>query len=329
VTKILVTGGAGYVGGHACKRLARSGFDPVVYDNLSRGHRDFVQWGPLEEGDLLDAGRLCSVFKRHRPAAVMHFAALAYVGESVSDPAKYYRNNVLGSLTLLESMLSCGVSRVVFSSTCAVYGTPARIPITEAASLDPINPYGRTKLAVERMLTDFDGAHGLRAVSLRYFNAAGADPEGEIGERHEPETHAIPLAILGALGAGPPFRLLGSDYETPDGTAIRDYVHVDDLASAHVAAVDYLLKGGETAAVNLGTGRGTSVREVIASVERVSGRTVPVERSAPRPGDPAVLVADAERARTLFGWRPAYASIDEVIETALRWHEREASRSLD
>ena len=314
------------MGSHACKTLARSGYDPIVYDNLCRGHRDFVLWGPLEEGDLLDGDRLCSVFKRHRPAAVMHFAALAYVGESVRDPGRYYRNNVLGSLSLLESMLSCGVTQLVFSSTCAVYGAPAHIPITEAASLEPINPYGRTKLTVESMLTDFDSAHGLKAVSLRYFNAAGADPETEIGERHEPETHAIPLAVLGALGSGPPFRLFGNDYDTPDGTAIRDYVHVNDLASAHVAAVDYLLKGGDTIAVNLGTGRGISVREVIDSVERVTGRSVAVEFSPRRSGDPPVLVADAGRAQTLFGWTPEFTSIDGVVETAVRWHEREARR---
>jgi UDP-arabinose 4-epimerase len=324
VTKILVTGGAGYVGSHACKTLARSGYDPVVYDNLSRGHRDFVRWGPLEEGDLLDGDRLCDVIKRHRPAAVMHFAALAYVGESVREPGVYYRNNVLGSLSLLESMMSCGVAQMVFSSTCAVYGAPAHIPITEAAPLEPINPYGRTKLTVESMLSDFDSAHGLKAASLRYFNAAGADPEAEIGERHQPETHAMPLAISGALGTGPPFRLFGSDYDTPDGTAIRDYIHVNDLASAHVAALDYLLKGGDTTAVNLGTGRGTSVREVIDSVERVTGRRVALKNSPRRPGDPPVLVADASRARSLFQWTPAFTSIDAVVETAVRWHELEA-----
>lgn len=326
MAKILVTGGAGYVGSHACKALALSGHDPVVYDNLSRGHADFVKWGPLEVGDLMDADRLREVLKRHRPDAVMHFAALAYVGESVADPGKYYRNNVLGSLTLIEQMMMSGITRLVFSSTCAVYGLPSRMPITETMPTNPVNPYGRTKLTVERMLEDFDTSSGLQSVSLRYFNAAGADPDGEIGERHEPETHAIPLAIRAALDSGRTFEVFGTDYDTPDGTAVRDYIHVDDLARAHVRAVEYLLDGGKSVAANLGTGRGTSVKEIIDAVARVSGTSPKVRNCDRRPGDPPVLVADAARAGDLFGWTPEYTGIDDIVSTAVHWHRQETAR---
>ncbi|HEX9585402.1 MAG TPA: UDP-glucose 4-epimerase GalE [Gammaproteobacteria bacterium] len=326
MAKILVTGGAGYVGSHACKALALSGHESVVFDNLSRGHTEFVKWGPLEEGDLLDADRLREVLKRHLPDAVMHFAALAYVGESVADPGRYYRNNVLGSLTLIEQMIMSGTTRLVFSSTCAVYGLPLKMPITETTPTNPINPYGRTKLAVERMLEDFDTSSGLRSVSLRYFNAAGADPDGEIGERHEPETHAIPRAIQSALGEGDIFEVFGTDYDTPDGTAVRDYIHVEDLARAHVRAIEYLLQGGETAAANLGTGRGTSVKEIIDAVARVSGRSPKVRNADRRPGDPPVLVADAARAGDLFGWAPEYTDIDDIVSTAVEWHRLETAR---
>lgn len=318
--KILVTGGAGYVGSHACKALARIGHQPVTYDNLSRGHRAAVRWGPLEVGDLNDGARLREVIGRHRPDGAMHFAALAYVGESVTDPALYYRNNVGGTLTLLDALRESGIRTLVFSSTCATYGTPVRLPLTEDHAQRPINPYGSSKLMVERVLADYDAAYGLRSVALRYFNAAGADPDGECGERHEPETHAVPLAIMAAMGKGPPFRIFGTDYPTPDGSAVRDYVHVDDLADAHVAALTHLLGGGATEAFNLGTGTGTSVLELIASVERAGSRAVPVLRDARRPGDPPVLVADARRAKELLGWQPRYRAIDEIVRTAWSWH---------
>lgn len=321
-TKVLVTGGAGYVGSHVCKVLAGAGFEPIVYDNLLRGHRASVRWGTLEVGDLTNQARLHEVLKRHRPASVMHFAALTYVGESVSDPALYYRNNVVGTLTLLEAMREFGIGTLVFSSTCATYGTPVHLPLTEDHPQEPINPYGSSKLMVERIILDYSEAYGMRSAALRYFNAAGADPEGEIGEDHDPETHAVPLAIMAAAGKGLPFRVFGTDYPTPDGSAVRDYIHVLDLAEAHLAALTYLQNGGATGAFNLGTGTGTSVLELIASVERVGNRAVPVVHSARRPGDPPVLVADARRAVATLGWQPRYRGIDEIIRTAWSWHCR-------
>jgi UDP-arabinose 4-epimerase len=321
-TKILVTGGAGYIGSQVCKVLAGAGYEPVVYDNLFRGHRTAVRWGPLEVGDLADEARLQATLERHRPESVMHFAALAYVGESVADPGLYYRNNVVGTLTLLEAMREAGIGTLVFSSTCATYGTPVRLPLTEDHPQEPINPYGSCKLVVERMLRDFGTAYGLRSVALRYFNAAGADPDGETGERHDPETHAIPLAIMAATGQGAAFRVFGTDYPTPDGSAVRDYVHVLDLADAHVAALRYLLDGGATDAFNLGTGTGTSVLELIAAVERVGGRTVPLVQDARRRGDPPVLVAEARKAAKTLRWEPRYRSIDEIVRTAWSWHCR-------
>ncbi|HUC12230.1 MAG TPA: UDP-glucose 4-epimerase GalE, partial [Stellaceae bacterium] len=262
---ILVTGGAGYIGSHACKRLAHAGYRPVVYDNLSRGHREAVRWGPLVEGDLADGARLRAAIVEYRVAAVMHFAAYAYVGESVTNPALYYRNNLAGSLSLLEAMRESGVGEIVFSSTCATYGTPDIVPIRESAPQSPVNPYGETKLAIERALHWYGQAYGLRSVALRYFNAAGADPEGEIGECHEPETHLVPLVLQAALGQRSHIDIFGTDYPTPDGTAIRDYVHVDDLATAHLRALERLRGGGDSIAVNLGTGSGCSVREVIVA----------------------------------------------------------------
>ena len=319
---VLVTGGAGYIGSHACKALAQAGHRPVVYDNLSRGWRDAVRWGPLEVGDVGDPAALDAAFARHRPDCVMHFAALAYVGESVVDPAAYYRTNLGGTLTLLDAMRRHGVPCLVFSSTCAIYGLPERVPMDEDTPQAPISPYGAAKQMVERVLADYAAAYGLRAIALRYFNAAGADPDGLIGERHEPESHAVPLAILAALGRRERFRVLGTDYPTPDGTAIRDYVHVDDLAAAHVTAADRLIAGGPGGAFNLGTGRGTSVLELLRAVERVAGRPVPVEFAPRRPGDAPVLVAAAGRVRTALGWRPAYDSIDAIVATAWRWHAR-------
>jgi len=317
---VLVTGGAGYVGSHTCKLLAAEGHLPVTYDNLARGHREAVRWGPLVVGDLEDRSRLDETFDRYRPEAVIHFAALTYVGESVEKPDLYYCHNVTGSLTLIDAALRAGVDRMVFSSTAAVYGTPRGVPIGEDHPLAPINPYGRSKRMVEEMLADAAGAYGLRSVCLRYFNAAGADPDGETGEDHDPETHAIPLAIQSALGDRPPFQIFGTDYDTPDGTCIRDYVHVMDLAQAHLRALDYLARGGRSTAVNLGTGRGTSVAELLQAVGRVAGRPVPRLVGSRRPGDPAILVADGRRARELLGWRPRFQHLDTIVETAWNWH---------
>ena len=325
---VLVTGGAGYIGSHACKVLARAGYLPVVFDNLSRGHREAVRWGPLVEGDLADPGRLVHAIETHRVTAVMHFAAYAYVGESVADPAKYYRNNFGGSLSLIEAMRETGVGKIVFSSTCSTYGIPARSPIHETAPQLPVNPYGETKLAIERALHWYGEAYGLRSVSLRYFNAAGADPEGEIGELHEPETHLVPLVLQTALGQRPHIDIYGTDYPTADGTAIRDYIHVQDLAQAHLRALEYLLADHESTALNLGTGRGHSVREVIAAAEWVCGRTIPWREAARRPGDPPVLVADPSRATEQLGWRAHYSDLNTIIGTAFAWHENRAKRQI-
>ncbi|HEY1298983.1 MAG TPA: UDP-glucose 4-epimerase GalE [Stellaceae bacterium] len=321
---ILVTGGAGYIGAQACKALARAGYLPVAFDNLSRGHREAVRWGPLVEGDLAEGGRLAAAFAEFRVAAVMHFAGYAYVGESIADPALYYRNNLGGSLSLLEAMQAAGIDRIVFSSTCATYGVPDKLPIDEEAPQHPVNPYGETKLAVERALRWYGEAYGLRSVSLRYFNAAGADCGGETGERHEPETHLVPLALDAALGHRPSIDIYGTDYPTPDGTAVRDYVHVEDLASAHLLALEHLAAGRQSVALNLGTGRGFSVREVIAAAERVSGRTVPWRAAPRRPGDPPVLVADPRRAGEVLGWRPRMSDLDTIMRTAFAWHSRRA-----
>ena len=321
-TKILVAGGAGYVGSHACKALAESGFEPVVYDNLSTGHRSFVRWGPLIEGDLLDKETLAQAFAEHRPAVALHFAACAYVGESFEDPAKYYSTNVIGALHLVEAARSAGNVPIAFSSTCAVYGAPAASPIAEHTSLVPVSPYGRTKLAIEHALCDYDAAYGLRSVRLRYFNACGCDPDGQVGESHDPETHLIPRAILAAMGRVGELTIFGDDYPTPDGTAIRDYVHVSDLADAHVAAVRRLLDGTESFAVNLGTGRGFSVREIMDAVQRVTGLTVPYRIVARRQGDPAVLIADGARAERLLGFSTARSDIEAIVRTAHAWLAR-------
>lgn len=319
---VLVTGGAGYIGSHACKALAHAGYLPVSYDSLEHGHAEAVRWGPLEQGNIADRARLDEVITRHRPLAVMHFAAYAYVGESVSDPGKYYRNNVAGSLTLLEALRDHGIAACIFSSTCATYGVPQRLPLTEDHPQQPINPYGASKLMVERMLGDFDAAHGLRSISLRYFNAAGADPEGETGESHDPETHLIPLVLDAAAGTRPSVTVYGSDYDTADGTCIRDYIHVSDLADAHVLAMRALLDGAKTTAYNLGNGAGFSVHEVIDCARRVTGRDIAVAEGARRPGDPAVLVGDAHRIRTELGWSPRLADLEAIIATAWRWHQR-------
>lgn len=321
---VFVTGGAGYVGSHCCKAFAQAGWEVVTYDNLSRGWRDFVKWGPLIEGDILDAERLRSAIRETKPDVVAHFAALAYVGESVSDPALYYRVNSCGTLNLLEAMRGEGVDQLVFSSTCATYGEPSRMPISETCEQRPVNPYGWSKLMVERMLADFGRAYGLRSVSLRYFNAAGADPDGEIGERHEPETHLIPLTMRAAR-ANTDFTLsvFGDDFDTPDGTCIRDYIHVSDLAAAHLAALDYLQDAGPSVALNLGTGGGVSVREVISAV---SGQTEAAVRHAIAPrreGDPSILVANPALAKDILGWRALQSTIDRIIADALAWERRD------
>jgi UDP-arabinose 4-epimerase len=318
---ILVTGGAGYVGSHACKALAKAGYLPVVYDDLSRGHRAAVRWGPLIEGNLHDSARVAAALRAHDVSAVMHFAAFAYVGESVADPEKYYANNLGGTLALLAAMREAGVHRIVLSSTCAVYGVPEALPIGETTAKAPLNPYGETKLAIERALHWY-AAYGITYMALRYFNAAGADPDGEIGEDHDPETHLIPLVLRAALGRANPVEIYGTDYPTRDGTAIRDYIHVDDLADAHVRAIGDLAAGGDSAALNLGTGNGCSVREIIAAVERIGGRAVPYREAARRAGDPPELVADPALARTRLGWQPRHSDLDNIIGTALVWETR-------
>jgi UDP-arabinose 4-epimerase len=321
---VLVTGGAGYVGAHGCKALAAAGYRPVVYDNLIHGHEWAVQWGPFERGELSDRARLDEVFVSHRPEAVMHFAAFTAVGESVTDPGKYYRNNVAGSLTLIEAAAAHGVDKFVFSSTAAAYGLPASVPITEDAPNKPINPYGRSKLMIEQILFDFERAHGLKSAIMRYFNAAGASPDGEIGECHDPETHLIPLALDAVAEKGPELTVFGTDYPTPDGTCIRDYIHVGDLADAHVRALDRLAGGGETRPYNLGTGSGVSVREILDGIEKVTGKAVPHRLGPRRPGDPPVLVSDPSRARAELGWEPRMSDIETIIATAWAWHQKGA-----
>ena len=317
---VLVTGGAGYVGSHCCKAFAEAGWRVVVFDNLSRGWREFVQWGPLIEGDILDEAALLAAMDQARPDAVAHFAALAYVGESVEQPERYYRNNTFGSLTLLEAMRKAGVGKLLFSSTCATYGVPHTTPIAEDHPQSPINPYGWSKLFVERMLADVSAAHGLAYVALRYFNAAGADAEGRIGERHEPETHVIPLAIRGALASDYVFSIFGDDFDTRDGTAVRDYIHVTDLADAHCRALDHLHGGGASEIFNLGTGTGTTVAEIAAAVEKQAGRPLPRRVIGRRAGDPPALIAAAEKAERMLGWKPRHSSIDNIVATAWRWH---------
>jgi UDP-glucose-4-epimerase GalE len=320
VKRVLVTGGAGYVGSHTAKALARAGWEPVVFDNLSTGHRDAARWGTLVEGDLDNSELLRRALSEHNVEAVLHFAASIAVGESVENPRKYFWNNVVNTLRLLDAMLDCGVKRLVFSSSAAVYGNPERIPIPEDHPLRPTSPYGESKLFMERAIQGYGQAYKMRWAALRYFNASGADPEGELGEEHNPETHLIPLAIRAALGKSPHVEIYGTDYSTPDGTAVRDYIDVSDLADAHVRALGYLMEGGESVALNLGTGQGHSVREVMAAVERVSRQRVPAREAPRRAGDPPVLVADPTRASKVLGWKPERTTLDSIVETAWKWH---------
>ncbi|MFW8587178.1 UDP-glucose 4-epimerase GalE [Rhizobium beringeri] len=313
---ILVTGGAGFIGSHICKALSRAGMIPVTYDNLSTGHADSVRWGPLIRAELADAATLRQTLAEFSPDCVIHCGANAYVAESVDMPRKYYRNNVVGSLTLLEACLDQDIERIVFSSSCATYGVPASLPIREESPQHPVNPYGRTKLIFEMALEDFAAAYGIRFAALRYFNAAGADPDGELAERHHPETHLIPRALLAAAGRLERLDIFGTDYATEDGTCVRDYVHVSDLAQAHLAAVNHLMAGGGSLSVNLGSGRGTSVREILEAIFRASGREVPVNYRARRAGDPPILFANTARAKAELGFSPVLSDIDTIIRTA-------------
>ena len=320
--KILICGGAGYIGSHCNKMLAENGYETVVFDNLIYGHREAVKWGELIVGDLNDSAALRKLFDENDFDAVMHFAAYAYVGESVENPEKYYFNNVTNTLNLLHAMKEHECERLIFSSTCATYGEPETVPITEDMPQNPINPYGATKLMVERIFKDYHKAYGLDFVVLRYFNAAGADPDGEIGESHNPETHLIPLVLDAASGLRPDVKVFGTDYETPDGSCVRDYIHVTDLASAHLKALKYLENGGGSDFFNLGNERGTSVLEVVESARRVTGKSFTATITDRRPGDPAKLVGSSKTAKKVLGWEPEYADIDTIVAHAWKWHEK-------
>lgn len=322
---VLVIGGAGYVGSHCCKAFAAAGWKVTTFDNLSRGWREAVKWGPLIEGDLLNPQAISAAVRDVQPDLIAHFAAFAYVGESVARPELYYRNNSVGTLNLLDAMVEHGVTPLLFSSTCASYGVPLQLPIDESHPQVPINPYGESKLVAERMLRDYTAAHGLRTVALRYFNAAGADIDGEIGERHEPETHAIPLAIEAAITPGATFTVMGHDFDTRDGSAVRDYIHVADLAAAHVAAGEFALANQGSHVFNLGTGVGTTVLELLAAVERVSGYPPVVVMGQRRTGDPAALVASFAKAKDVLGWAPRYSEIDTIVKTALSWRMQQVA----
>lgn len=319
---ILICGGAGYIGSHVNKLLAQKGYDTIVYDNLIYGHRESVQWGRFVKADLCNRDALYKVFSENKIEAVFHFAAFAYVGESVSDPFKYYFNNVCNTLNLLEAMRANGCDKIIFSSTCATYGIPEKMPISEDTPQNPINPYGATKLMVERIFRDYNNAYGLKYVALRYFNAAGADPDCEIGENHNPETHIIPLALDAAYGKCPDIKVFGNDYPTRDGTCIRDYIHVVDLANAHLLALKYLDKDGVSGFFNLGNETGTSVVEVIDSIRKVTGKDVKITFAARRPGDPPILVGSSQKALEILGWRPKYAEIDTIITHAASWYRK-------
>ncbi len=323
--RVLVTGGAGYIGSHTCKRLAQDGFECIVYDNLSTGFRHNVQWGPLVIGDILDRDRLDEAIQYYRPDAVVHFAALAYVGESVVEPKKYYRTNVTGTQTLLAAMRHASVDTIVFSSTCATYGIPQNLPITEGTPQNPINPYGASKLMVERILADFSQAYGLKYAALRYFNACGADPEGALAEEHDPETHLIPRCLMAAAGQISEVELFGDDYPTQDGTCIRDYIHVSDLAAGHALALTSLLDGRGSLILNLGTGSGYSVRQIVDCIQRITGNTVPCVMRPRRPGDPPALLADISAAKNEIGFIAQYSDLDTIVRTAWNKFKNELS----
>jgi len=324
---VLVTGGAGYIGSQTCKALASENYFPVTYDNLEYGHRWAVKWGPLEYGDIADRVRLSEVIRKYRPEGVIHFAAYAYVGESVEYPAKYYRNNVAGTLTLLESMREYGIDKIVFSSSCATYGIPGEVPITETTAREPINPYGWSKLMIERMLADFEPAYGIRHIILRYFNAAGADLEGDIGEVHTPETHLIPRLFSATNQGCPPITVYGDDYDTYDGTCIRDYIHVTDLADAHICALEYLNGHNKSEAINLGKGEGYSIKEVIKTTESIIGREIPFIIGHRRQGDPPLLIAAVDKAKQLLGWKAKGSNLENIIQTAWNWHNSRRQKS--
>lgn len=316
---VLVIGGAGYIGSHAARALRRAGHEVIIFDNLSTGYESLAKGFELVKGDVLDAAALGRVLPQ--VDAIMHFAAHAYVGESVTNPKKYFRNNVEGGLSLLNAALDAGVKKIIFSSTCAVYGEPAKVPIEEDIPRQPVNPYGVTKLFFEQALEAYDRAYGFRYASLRYFNAAGADESGEIGELHDPETHLIPLAMRAAAGLGPALEVFGSDYPTPDGTCVRDYIHVNDLASVHVKALEHLAFDKDSFAVNVGTGTGASVQDVISAVEKITGNSVPHKIAPRRPGDPPALVANPAKAQSLLQWK-ATRGLNEIVSTAWNWEER-------
>lgn len=316
---ILITGGAGYIGSHINKMLAQKGYETVVFDNLVYGHREAVKWGVLEIGDLADEKRLDEIFKKYPIESVFHFAAYAYVGESVTEPSKYYNNNVANTLHLLDAMKKHDIKHIVFSSTCATYGVLQQMPVTEEMEQKPINPYGASKLMIERILSDYHKAYGLNYCCLRYFNAAGADPDGEIGESHDPETHLIPLILAAAAGDREFIKVFGTDYPTRDGSCIRDYIHVTDLADAHLRAMDYLKKGGESTCMNLGNCVGSTVLEVIEVARKVTGREIPMVLDNRRPGDPPILEGSAKKAEQLLGWKPKYGEIQVILEHAWKW----------
>ena len=324
---VLVSGGAGYIGSHMVKLLLENNIDVVTVDDLSSGHREAVVGGEFVRGDVGDRACMEAVFGRWRIDAIMHFASFIQVGESVSDPSKYYRNNLVGTLALLDAAVASDIKQFVFSSSAAIFGEPVHTPIDEEHPTQPMSPYGFSKLAVERVLADYDRAYGLRSVSLRYFNAAGADPEGGHGEAHEPETHLIPLILQVASGRRQSVTIYGDDYPTPDGTCVRDYVHVADLCEAHLLALEYLRRNNRSAAFNLGNSRGYSVKDVVGAVERVVGRSVPIECHDRRPGDPAILVADSARAKAELGWRPRFDDIDTIVRHAWQWEQRLAKRA--
>ncbi|HAE06266.1 UDP-glucose 4-epimerase GalE [Richelia intracellularis] len=324
-TSILVTGGAGYIGAHTVLALKNSGYEVIVLDNLVHGHQDLVKnvlQVEMVVGDISDRSLLDNLLQTFNIDAVIHFSAYAYVGESMKEPAKYYQNNVAATLNLLEAMLGAGINKFIFSSTCAIYGVPDIVPIIEGHSQNPINPYGMTKLVVERILNDFDIAYNLKSVCFRYFNAAGADPEGRLGEDHNPETHLIPLVLFTALGIRESIRIFGSNYPTQDGTCVRDYIHVSDLADAHILGLEYLLKGGKSETFNLGNGNGFSVNEVIETAKKVTGKEIKVVKSGRRPGDPSILVGSATKAKNILGWQPQYSSLQDIISHAWQWHQK-------